>query len=417
MPEIVDLNAAIAKLRESSAALDAGAKHIGELKAKVEEMEKKLEPMEAENQKLVAEIGLKNKQVSDTKERLDTLEKQLHRIPNGSEEAAARKMQMKTMEKFLVGLSSMTDEERMLMPSVNMSNELRAHLASQVQEGKSLRTDIDPSGGFLAPPEYILEINKKITLVSPIRQYAKVRPVSAPEARSFRRDTLVTSYWPGEAQTFTPSQSIYGRDDILAHSLIGEVQITTKDLWSSAFNMESEINADLAEEFARNESQKFVVGTGKGQPEGFMNNPNVEVSNSGIANDIAFDNFHTLYGLIKTGYNPIYGGNRHTIARIRKMKDGVGRYLWEAGNVAAKIPNTINGDPYIEIPHMDDIGSNKYPIVYGDFSKGYLIVDGLQIIVIRNPFRTSGYVIFTAERFVGGKVIMPEAIKLLKCSA
>jgi HK97 family phage major capsid protein len=67
---------------------------------------------------------------------------------------------------------------------------------------------------------------------------------------------------------------------------------------------------------------------------------------------------------------------------------------------------------------MPDIGAGLYPVAYGDFMRGYYIVDRVGMTMIRDEFTlaTSGKVRFTYTRRVGGKVVLPEAIIKLKCS-
>lgn len=404
----IELKKLVDEVRKANEALEAGKGNAAELTAKIAKMEAKLNEAETENQKLVGSLAAKDKADAAMAEKIAGLEKTMHRFPAGSPQAAQASAEMKAFEKYVhLGKSAMTPEEHKLLQASTFEN----------SELKTMQTNVDPDGGFLAPAEYLLEILKNITLISPIRQFARVRKISAPAQRLFRRNTLVGSYWTGEAQNFTPSNSKYGMPEIPLHSLTGEVQITTKDLYGSAFNMENEINSDLVESFAATESAAFINGNGKAKPLGIMASPDVEVVNSGVANGIVADNFDSLYGKIKTGYMPIYGMNRLTISVIRKMKDSQGRYLFEAGNLAAGIPNQIKGERYVEMPHMPDIGAGLLPIMYGDLGKGYQIVDGLTLSILRNPYRTSGSVIFTAERFVGGQVVLPEAIKFLKCSA
>jgi HK97 family phage major capsid protein len=389
-----EINSLVGELRKTNEALEAGAKNTGELKEKLAKIETRLDASETENQKLVAKLAAQEKSAAEEKAQYENLEKLAKRMPNGSEAAAGAKAQLKAFEHYI----------------------RHGKEALSAEEVKFLRTDSDPEGGFLAPLEYIDEILKKITLISPIRQYARVRPITAPGAMSLRRDTLVASYWTAEGKNFTPAESQYGQDEIPLHSLTGLVRISTKQLFGSRFNMENEINKDLVEEFARAESQAFVVGDGVRQPSGFVNCPAVEVISSGVADDITFDATIDLFGALKTGYNGIYGMNRHTVARMRKLKDGVGQYIWQAGNPAASIPNAINGYPYIEIPHMDDIGAGNKPVCFADFAKGYLIVDGITMQVLRNPYKEEGFVRFTAERFVGGQVVLAEAIKVMQCA-
>ena len=81
-------------------------------------------------------------------------------------------------------------------------------------------------------------------------------------------------------------------------------------------------------------------------------------------------------------------------------------------------PSTVLGYPYKEATDMPDEGSNTYPVLFGDFSRGYMIVDRVQTAILRDPFTqaTSGNVRYVARRRVGGQVIQAEAIRKLKCS-
>jgi HK97 family phage major capsid protein len=70
------------------------------------------------------------------------------------------------------------------------------------------------------------------------------------------------------------------------------------------------------------------------------------------------------------------------------------------------------------MPDMDDIAANAYPIAFGDFKTGYRIADSAQMVMLRDPYTlaTSGKVRYLFTSRVGGTVVMPEAIKKLKCS-
>lgn len=393
-PQIEQL---VKDLRSANEKLEAGDKNQAELKEKVEKLEKALEINEVQNQEVTKKFIAAENFAKEQTEKIAGIEKQMYRMPNGGGANKTGKSEhRKAFEKFMIqGKEKLTADEV-----------------------KYLRTDNDPDGGYLAPYEYLEEINKKITEVSPIRQIARVRPITSPGATTLTRDTLVTAYWTGEGDTWTESHSEYGQGEIPLHSITGKVKITTKSLFGSRFNMESEIDTDLRESFAQVEGAGFVSGNAVKKPQGFMVNATVvaAAATSGIANDMTADNLIDLAGSLKTGYNPVYLLNRTTIAAIRKMKDGSGAYIWQAGNLAAGVPNALNGYSYVEVPDMDDIGTNKYPVAFGDFRKGYLIVDGLTMQMLRNPYKDDGFVYFTAERFVGGQVVLPEAIKILKCA-
>ena len=76
------------------------------------------------------------------------------------------------------------------------------------------------------------------------------------------------------------------------------------------------------------------------------------------------------------------------------------------------------GQPYIEATDMPDVGSNTYPVAFGDFRRGYMIVDRVALAILRDPYTqaTSGTIRYIARRRVGGQVILAEAIRKQKCS-
>ena len=79
--------------------------------------------------------------------------------------------------------------------------------------------------------------------------------------------------------------------------------------------------------------------------------------------------------------------NRITLAAIRKLKDTAGQYVFQAGMMLSSgVPNSILGYPYVEATDMPDIASNAYPIAFGDFNRAYMIVDRINLAVLRDPF-------------------------------
>ncbi len=68
---------------------------------------------------------------------------------------------------------------------------------------------------------------------------------------------------------------------------------------------------------------------------------------------------------------------------------------------------------------MPDVASDAFPILFGDFKRGYVIVDRIAIAVLRDPFTqaSNGAVRFHARKRVGGQVVMAEAIKKQKVAA
>ncbi|MEM9740403.1 MAG: phage major capsid protein, partial [Pseudomonadota bacterium] len=103
--------------------------------------------------------------------------------------------------------------------------------------------------------------------------------------------------------------------------------------------------------------------------------------------------------------------NRRTVSIIRKMKDVDGRYLWQPATGTE--PATILGYPVTEIEDMPDVAAGNSAIAFGDFRRGYLIVDRQGSRVLRDPFSAKPYVLFYTSKRVGGGVQNFDAIKVM----
>lgn len=378
-------------------ALREEVKSIAPNQGIIEKCNNFLDSQEEKNQKLVTELESSKKISKELEEKFVSLEAELKRAPLGSDEAEAKKAEVKSFENFFCkGKTSLSDADM-----------------------KYLRTDINDQGGYLVPISQEFDIIKKITETSPIRSIAKVRTMPSKIGRMPVRSALIGGGYVGEGAQNTTSQSSYGREELVAKKLSVTAVITAEELQDATPNMVAEINSDVAESFAQLEGAAFTNGQGVNTPEGFMTNTDISEIKSGLASTLDFDNFATLEGELKTGYNPIYGFNRKTLAIIRNLKDSAGAYIWRAGNLGAGIPSSINGTSYVEIPDMPNVAAGTYPVIYGDFNKGYLIGDRLGFSVIRDEttLAEEDKVKFTFKTRHDGMVVLPEAFVKLKISA
>jgi HK97 family phage major capsid protein len=108
--------------------------------------------------------------------------------------------------------------------------------------------------------------------------------------------------------------------------------------------------------------------------------------------------------------------NRRTQAALRKLKDADGNYLWQPATAPGGQAHLM-GFPLVEAEDMPDIDDDATPIAFGDFRRGYLIVDRQGVNVLRDPFSAKPYVLFYTTKRVGGGIADYDAIKLLKFSA
>lgn len=375
-----------------------------QLKKNQEEQEKLVhdlralvESKSAETAETKAAMEKMNTRIDELEEANTDLQKKLYRMPGGGTDKAEDTPELKSFKKFI---------------QIDKQQHLNA------DDIKYLRTDSNREGGYLVPIPVINEIVKNITEISGIRQIARVTQIDSKGIKIPTRTAIPTAYWEGEGEEYEKSQSSYGAEEINAYKLTAIVVLTIEQLQDAAFDMSVEINEDVAEAFGVGEGRGFVYGSGVKQPEGILTNPNIPSYSSGVANDVTADALIRMAGELKRGYNPQYILNRRTLARIRTLKDGVGQYLWQSG-LAAGQPNTINGYSYVSVIDVPDIGAGAYPVVFGDFKRGYRIIDRISMNVLRDDYTlaSQGKVRFVFYRRVGGQVVLPEAMIKLQCAA
>jgi len=402
-----DVGAVVAELRKTHEQMQQkmanfDTKGLPEMQQKMDHLNGLIDKQEEKNQTLVIEIEKGKAREDELKSHMERIEKQLVRLPGGTE-----------------GFEQKAKELEFLEGYVKKGQDFSQKGMSDIEKKQYLRSDVNEEGGFLMDESYNDMIIKPITEISPIRQLATIRQIDGLTENQYRRDSLVKVYHTGEGEEFQESNSKYGKLQIPVHSLTGETKITNRALLGSRFNMETEIMDDMREAIAELQGRMFTKGDGEGRPQGFMadeSKTQISRRNSGSANSFDFDDLINLTGDLKSGYNPMYGFNRRTGAFIRTLKDDRGAYIWQSGNMAAGVPNTINGYQYVEVIDMDDVGAGTEPVIFADFRRMYTIVDAFNAIILRNPYKTNGFVEFTMEMFYGGQVVLPEAGKILKCA-
>lgn len=285
-------------------------------------------------------------------------------------------------------------------------------------EIKALTVSTDTAGGYLAPEQFLAEIEKNLVLYSPIRQVAKIASTSAGEILLPKRTGTMTANWVGETAARAATQPAYGQQKFDIFEIGAYTDISNRLLEDAAFNMEGELASNFAEEFGRLESAAFVNGDGTGKPKGILAETGittVTIAGGKITADSLIDLYHSLPAFYAA--NAVFAMNRTTIGAVRKLKDADGRYLWQDAFVSGN-PATILGRPVIEFPDMPDVAVNAVPVVFGDFSN-FRIFDRVGLSILRDPYsvQTSGQVRFHARRRVGGAVSKAEAFRFLKIAA
>ena len=288
------------------------------------------------------------------------------------------------------------------------------------EEAKALSVGDDTTAGYLAPTEYLREIVKASLLFSPVRQFARVIQTSAKDVELPKRTAQFAASWVAETGTKSETTGLtYGLWKIPNHELHARVDVSNPMLEDSAFNLESELAMEFSEQFGIAEGTAFVTGTGVGKPQGFIEG-GLSSTNSGDADLLTSDGIYDLVYAVKTPYHAgaIFGAAASTIGAIRKLKDGNGQYLWEPA-LALGQPSTLLGRPVVEMTDMAAVAASAKPIVFGDFRRGYAIVDRIGMSILRDPYSaaSTNQVRFYARKRVGGQVILAEALRLQNISA
>lgn len=282
-------------------------------------------------------------------------------------------------------------------------------------------------GGYVAPPELDRMIESRLKQVSPMREIATVRTTGANVFKKPISLTAAGTGWVAEtgsrAQTDTPTLAMLEFPTCEIYANLAATQTLLDD---SFVNLEEWIAAEVEEAFAGQERAAFVNGDGDNTPRGFLDYDAVAEGShvwgkighiltgaDGGFGTAPVDKLIDLIYAPKTQYrqNARFVMNRKTVSAVRKLKDEDERYIWEPNDAGGA---TLLGYPITEIEDMPDIATDARAIAFGDFARGYLIVDRVGVRVLRDPYSAKPYVLFYVTKRVGGGVQNFDAIKALK---
>lgn len=389
-----------------------------QVKESVDELGRVWKSFREENDKLLAQGKQTqkewNEKMQTMNDRMDELDTKLNRRPapqlteeqEVSQKSKARKAAFLKFCRY--GIENLLAEEKALLAKDTIPGEMKALSSAQGVE-------------YLASPEITNEIIKSVVEFSPVRSVARVRTTSAKSAKVRKRTGTFAATWVAKTGTRAETAGLkYGLEEMPTHEMYALVDIPFEDLEDSDFNLEAELNLEAAEQFGVAEGLSAVSGDAVGEMEGFMTNAAVGETNSGDANLITADGLISLFFAVKDSYakNGVWMLKRATIGSVRKLKGSDNNYLWQPG-LGSSLPSMLLDRPYVESVDMPAIAANAYPVAFGDFRRGYTMLDRVQIAMIRDTFTqaSSGAIRFHFRKRVGGQVVNAEAIRKLKIAA
>jgi HK97 family phage major capsid protein len=297
-------------------------------------------------------------------------------------------------------------------------------------ELKAMSIGSNPDGGYLVPNETEAEIGRLLSRASPIRAIADVRQSSVQLYKKPFVTTGAVAGWIGEAAARPQTNSpVIAELQYPAMELYAMPAATQALLDDSIVNLDEWLAREVELVFAEQETDAFINGDGISKPKGFLAYTKVAQAswswgNTGyIATGTAgafpatnpSDKLIDLIYALKAGYrqNARFVLNRSTQAAVRKFKDTQGNYLWQPA-ATADSNATLLSFPVVESEFMPDIATDVHALAFGDFKRGYLIVDRVGVRLLRDPYSNKPYVMFYTTKRVGGGIQDFDAIKTLK---
>ena len=167
---------------------------------------------------------------------------------------------------------------------------------------------------------------------------------------------------------------------------------------------------------ARHTSNHQLFGSGTGQPTGIFTTGGADAGiTTGKSTDITADELIDLHYSLRAPYrkNAVWLMNDATVKTVRKLKDNQGQYLWQPA-LTAGAPDMILGKPVHTATFAPEIKAGAKTVAFGDLSY-YWIADrqGRSFKRLNELFATSGQVGFLASQRLDGKLVLPEAVKIL----
>lgn len=284
------------------------------------------------------------------------------------------------------------------------------------EQTRALTEGVADKGGYLVPETFAATIIEKLTEKSYIRPLATVSLSSTIENLPIEGDDGANG-WIDEGGVYPESDPTIGQVIMKAYKTGRILKVSEELLLDSVSSIEAYISRKFMKSTTKAEELAFVSGDGVGKPTGFLVDALVgKTAASGTA--ITADEIIDLWGSLDEDYasQAVWKMNRNTLVLIMKLKDSNGDYLVQKGLTGA--PSTLLGRPIIINKHMPDIALSAKAISFGDMSY-YFIKDRKAMSMKRmdEVYAATGHVGFRIDKRVDGKLVLPEAVKVLQMAA
>lgn len=420
------------------------------------------------NDQRLAKIEKTGEEVSELREKADRIEKHLDQLESVKSELEKLQVKLDSPEysqgkdgelerKQLDAFEKMVRSVKFGEKTFNRDAEIAyIEATKELQSRKAVSIGTTTAGGHAVPEVISRMIDSKLLDISNVLPEVKVVTVGTSDYKELV-DVRGSSYgWVGEDGN-SPLQTRSATDTPTIQQVAPTFGIiyaypkaTEESIQDIFFNVQDWLINTAAEDFAKGIGAAVISGSGTNRPTGFLTGTPVDEDDENASPTRPFGTLQyvptgkagalpnpfnlnsspqvstpqgdflitTVYKL-KAGYraNAKWAMNKSTLASLRKFRDGDGAYYWQPSLQAGQ-PSTLLGYPVLEWEDMPSVGSNTFPIAFGDFRSGYTFCNraGTSITVDDN-ITSPGWVKYYIRRRVGGKLRNDDAIKLVKCAA
>ena len=343
---------------------------------------------------------------------IDALTNEIHRLERQEQREAEMNMPINT---------PLTSK-----PSGNMAHDKKTGRASDAyKEGMltALRTNfrqvsnilqegVDADGGYLVPEEYDSRLIRVLEGENIMRKLGHKITTSGDHKINIA-STEPAAAWIEEGGALQFSDAKFAQILLDAHKLHVAIKVTEELLYDNAFNLENYIIEEFGKALSNAEEDAFLNGTGVGQPLGLFAATGGGTVYKTVTKLTADDIMNLVYAL-KRPYrkNSAFIMNDQIIATIRTFKDGNGAYMWQPSYQADE-PDKLLGYPVYTSPFAPEDA-----ISFGDYSYYNIGDRGTRSFKqLTELFAGNGMIGFVAKERVDGKLILPEAVQILKVSS
>ena len=288
-------------------------------------------------------------------------------------------------------------------------------ISNVLQEGN------DQQGGYLVPVEYDKRLVDVLNEENIMRSLA-TKITTSGEHKINIAATKPAAAWIEEGGALSFGDATFDQIMMDAYKLHVAIKVTEELLYDAAFNLEGYIIDNFGKALANAEEDAFLNGDGKGKPMGiFDTKQGGQYGTTTSAASIGADDIINLVYNLKRPYrkNAAFITNDKTLAALRKLKDNNGVYLWQPALTAGE-PDRLFGYAIHTSQFAPEATAGKAAMAFGDFSY-YNIGDrcSRSMQELKELFAGNGMVGYVMKERVDGRLILPEAVQILKmeCTA